>query len=459
MACYNISYGQNNAVFPCNSFPSFSLLAQRKFAASEQKRTCSFFRARANFTEGNRAKRNGVCGGGKKSCPLRKPAGGTTQSTMQANAEAKRAWTMLSCEEKKMRSILTYSIVLSPQPCYGRRIFSFTPHVAFNSLQPVNATSDIFYYHMNHLGSTAYVTDNNATITQGFLYAPFGEITTEFNATFGSDIIPKYSFNAKELDEETGMYYYEARYYKPPVFTSRDPMFEKKPWFSPYVYCKNNPIIMIDPDGRDEWKVDEMGYVSKTGNKGGIKQQTVIFSNGNTKTFKGKNYHVILSDLTKVEIRDGNNLSKSLGDENMQSAMLNVFKSMADNTNVEWRLDRFNNGNKRDCYAIGTFHVEDKSPGARYMGYSQQSVVTFIHSHPDVDIKEELSSMGWTPPYVFKPSDYYNNTYAPEYSKTTSYVYFPMSNNLWHVRKGKIPSFIKTIKKSSDFFFGTLNTR
>jgi hypothetical protein len=236
-------------------------------------------------------------------------------------------------------------------------------------------------------------------------------------------------------------------------------MFEKKPWFSPYVYCKNNPIIMIDPDGRDEWKVDEMGYVSKTGNKGGIKQQTVIFSNGNTKTFKGKNYHVILSDLTKVEIRDGNNLSKSLGDENMQSAMLNVFKSMADNTNVEWRLDRFNNGNKRDCYAIGTFHVEDKSPGARYMGYSQQSVVTFIHSHPDVDIKEELSSMGWTPPYVFKPSDYYNNTYAPEYSKTTSYVYFPMSNNLWHVRKGKIPSFIKTIKKSSDFFFGTLNTR
>ena len=117
----------NNSCY--NAFPSFSLLAQRKFAASEQKRTCSFFRARANFTEGNRAKRKGVCGGGKKSFPSRRPAGGTTQSTMQANAEAKRAWTMLSCEEKKMRSILTYSIVLSPQPCYGRRIFSFTPQV------------------------------------------------------------------------------------------------------------------------------------------------------------------------------------------------------------------------------------------------------------------------------------------------------------------------------------------
>ena len=85
-----------------------------------------------------------------------------------------------------------------------------------NALQPTIATSDIFYYHTNHLGSTAFVTDQNQTVTQGFLYAPFGEITTEYNATFGNNVLPKYSFNAKELDEETGMYYYEARYYKPP---------------------------------------------------------------------------------------------------------------------------------------------------------------------------------------------------------------------------------------------------
>ena len=89
----------------------------------------------------------------------------------------------------------------------------------------------------------------NATITQGFLYAPFGEITTEYNANFYSNILPKYSFNAKELDEETGMYYYEARYYKPPVFTSRDPMFEKYFWMTPYAYCANNPVKYVDPSG------------------------------------------------------------------------------------------------------------------------------------------------------------------------------------------------------------------
>ncbi len=122
--------------------------------------------------------------------------------------------------------------------------------ISVNSLHQTG-TSDIYYYHTIHLGSTAFVTDQNQNITQGFLYAPFGEITTEYNSTFGNDIIPKYSFNAKELDEETGMYYYEARYYKPPVFTSRDAMFEKYFWMTPYAYCANNPVKYVDPSGED----------------------------------------------------------------------------------------------------------------------------------------------------------------------------------------------------------------
>ncbi len=137
----------------------------------------------------------------------------------------------------------------------------YDPIPAFTDLQPTGNTSDIFYYHTNHLGSTAFVTDQSQTVTQGFLYAPFGEITTEYNATFGNDIIPKYSFNAKELDEETGMYYYEARYYKPPVFTSRDPMFEKYFWMSPYAYCANNPVKYVDPSGEDWFENELTGEV------------------------------------------------------------------------------------------------------------------------------------------------------------------------------------------------------
>ena len=122
------------------------------------------------------------------------------------------------------------------------------PQVGITGLQPIGG-GDVFYYHPNHLGSTCYVTDGNASVQQGFLYAPFGEITNEHNVGWQSGTLPKYSFNAKELDEETGMYYYEARYYAPPTFISRDPLFEKYPTFSPYAYCANNPVKYVDPSG------------------------------------------------------------------------------------------------------------------------------------------------------------------------------------------------------------------
>jgi RHS repeat-associated protein len=79
----------------------------------------------------------------------------------------------------------------------------------------------------------------------------------------GGDLEGYYAFNAKELDEENGMYYYSARYYAPPTFISRDPLFEKYPSISPYAYCSNNPVNKIDPTGmNDGWVKDEIGNVS-----------------------------------------------------------------------------------------------------------------------------------------------------------------------------------------------------
>jgi len=62
-----------------------------------------------------------------------------------------------------------------------------------------------------------------------------------------------YKFNGKELDEETGLYYYGARYYDPrtSVWISADPLAEKYPNVGSYVYCHNNPVKYTDPDGRN----------------------------------------------------------------------------------------------------------------------------------------------------------------------------------------------------------------
>lgn len=60
-----------------------------------------------------------------------------------------------------------------------------------------------------------------------------------------------YKFSARELDQETGLYYYGARYYNPriSIWYGVDLLAEKYPSWSPYAYCGNNPINYIDPDG------------------------------------------------------------------------------------------------------------------------------------------------------------------------------------------------------------------
>jgi RHS repeat-associated protein len=107
------------------------------------------------------------------------------------------------------------------------------------------------YYTGNHLSSTQLVTDGTGVAVQQVEYAPFGEVVNEYNIDWSNGQVPDFKFNAKELDEENGMYYFEARYQSPPVFISRDPLFEKYPMFSPYSYCANNPVKYIDPTGED----------------------------------------------------------------------------------------------------------------------------------------------------------------------------------------------------------------
>jgi RHS repeat-associated protein len=72
----------------------------------------------------------------------------------------------------------------------------------------------IYWYHPDHLGSSSFLTDAAGDPYQFVLYLPFGETFAEDRA---AGYATPYRFNAKELDEETGLYYYGARYYDPRV--------------------------------------------------------------------------------------------------------------------------------------------------------------------------------------------------------------------------------------------------
>ena len=108
-----------------------------------------------------------------------------------------------------------------------------------------------FYYHPDHLGNTAFVTNRLGEVYQHLEYFPFGEI---FIDEHGNQERTPYLYNGKELDEETGLYYYGARYYDAitSIWESTDPLWELPDEVdkSPYAYVTQNPIVYNDPDGR-----------------------------------------------------------------------------------------------------------------------------------------------------------------------------------------------------------------
>lgn len=119
----------------------------------------------------------------------------------------------------------------------------------FNLYEGEEFEDNVYFFHPDHVGSTSYLTNFNGKLRQHVEYLPFGEILLDEHRT--NDPLQPYLFTGKELDMETGLYYFGARYYDPElsIWMSVDPMAEKYPGWSPYNYTLLNPMKLVDPDG------------------------------------------------------------------------------------------------------------------------------------------------------------------------------------------------------------------
>ena len=119
------------------------------------------------------------------------------------------------------------------------------------TVNPDTEWKRVYYYSTDHLGSTRLVLDSNGQIAEKLMFLPTGEVfMDEQNSTlYHSDFL----FSGKEMDAETGNYYFGARYLAPRlgIWLSPDPMQLKYPHVSSYAYCMGNPVRLIDPNGRD----------------------------------------------------------------------------------------------------------------------------------------------------------------------------------------------------------------
>ena len=110
----------------------------------------------------------------------------------------------------------------------------------------------LYFYHSDYLGSVEFVTDMRGEAYQFFLNTPWGENVENQFARNYTAFSSRFRFNGKEWDEETGNFYYGARYYDPKisVWLSVDPLASEYPSLSSYNYVANSPLNAVDPDGR-----------------------------------------------------------------------------------------------------------------------------------------------------------------------------------------------------------------
>ena len=242
----------------------------------------------------------------------------------------------------------------------------------------------LFYYHPDHLGSSSYITNLDGEVAQHIEYVPFGEVfIEERNNTWNTP----YLFNAKEFDEETGMYYYGARYYEPKLslWMSVDPSAEEKPWLTIYCYTRNNPIILVDPDGRDEWEINSKGDIVKQIKTD--KHDAFFFVSKAGKRVKGKSLSFEYGTIEKAsgQKTDGGtryDVYQVRGDKHAKQ----LFESFAKNTSVEWSIMQTGTEGAKGLNYLTTSHSEKRESGMVDLFNKQlkngYTLRAFYHSHP-----------------------------------------------------------------------------
>ena len=217
------------------------------------------------------------------------------------------------------------------------------PQAGYGYIPNDTTKEETFFYHSDHLGSTSYITDDKANITQYDAYLPYGELLVDEHSS--SEDLP-YKFNGKQFDEETGLYYYGARYMNPmaSIWYGVDPLAEKYTTTGGYVYTLDNPIRMIDLDGR---KWDESSVTQKNGNVTINLTLTVAILNSSNKKFDLKKLGNVLSSQLQssygISYVEGMNYKNSVSQKGMDNLYVartlpTKFRKVNVNVSVRFRV-------------------------------------------------------------------------------------------------------------------------
>jgi RHS repeat-associated protein len=182
-----------------------------------------------------------------------------------------------------------------------------------------------YYVHPDHLGSASFITDINGETYQHVEYLPFGEVFTEERNTEQDRFT--YLYNAKELDEMTGLYYFGFRYYDSRInmFLGVDPLVEKFSWVSPFNYAENSPISNIDLWGLQAWYAADGSLINTDFGEA----VAGPISNMTANKLNATSYGILETSTTSVFSKEDYNNLRDFGDNNTNSDCFEVRRDAA----------------------------------------------------------------------------------------------------------------------------------
>jgi RHS repeat-associated protein len=133
----------------------------------------------------------------------------------------------------------------------GQQVCSFETNSALSGGSDTNRVA--YYYHEDNLNSSSALSDSSHNQIEVDSYYPFGRaLTANPQASFQVSR----RFTGQVFDNETGLYYYNARYFDPELgrFIQADPKIPdlaNPQSYNRYSYCLNNPLRYTDPTGHD----------------------------------------------------------------------------------------------------------------------------------------------------------------------------------------------------------------
>ena len=246
------------------------------------------------------------------------------------------------------------------------------------------------YRHVtDYLGSvrTVYRMGTSWVLTpvQHIAYLPSGAVLANSDGA-----VQQRMFCGKELQPLHGWKMYDSharmQYNVLPRFSATDPLCQKYYHLSPYAYCANDPVNMVDPEGKENYNVNVNGYIYRRNDFFDFVRRFLGFAPSKDRIFMNGE---LLIELPRNTIEITYNKEN---DNNVTSLMIDspnygqkVFRQLIQRTNVEWAYIQYKDKRSTKCI-IQTNHIVDNVTSIvdqlRRIKNRGFLIEQFDHSHP-----------------------------------------------------------------------------